>query len=350
MQCANCGAEVREGVPFCSECGRPLRPGEKQPKPKKQPKAANKAVPVPEAAEQPKKKKIKWKLVLFLVILAVVLGAAGYGYLRLPAFRMQRALNAGDAAGYQNAAKIYSAEVKDSFLQKWFTSMLCKDQMGQAAEAYFAGDLTYDEAKAFYTAFTAEGSKKLSREAKKQLEAIEADHTARETLAAGDAALDDGDYETAMAAYAKVPKDSAVYSEAQKKLSEAREAYVTSICDRVDKLVGSGSYAKAMTTLNDALELLPDDEKLTAKRATVGTAFEAITLDQVSDLLAEEDYGEALDQLAHALEVMPESKKLADKLDAVEAERKAAEKAKESEDAEEAEDDASTRSISTQKP
>ena len=25
MKCANCGADVRDDVPFCSECGRPLR-------------------------------------------------------------------------------------------------------------------------------------------------------------------------------------------------------------------------------------------------------------------------------------------------------------------------------------
>ena len=339
MKCANCGAEVREGVPFCSECGRPLHAGEKPPKPprekRKKEKAAPERVPTPEIEEKPKRKKRKWKLILALVILALLLGAAGFAYLRMPAFRLQRALNGAD---YTAAAKLYSDEVKDSFFERLLTSMLIKDeQLGSAADAYFVGELTYEEAKAFYTAFSDGGSKKLQAAAVEYLEQIENDHAVRELLRDGEQAMEDKDYIAAMEAFSAVPEDSTAYDEAQKRLADAREAYVTDVCDGVDKLVGNGKYAKAMGALNEALELLPDDETLKSKRATVGTAFEAIELTLADDLIAEKDYGEAADQLAHALELMPESKKLADKLDEVQQLTEDAEKAKK--EAEEADDE-----------
>lgn len=304
MKCANCGAEVREGVPFCSECGRPLREAPKQKQPRRL-KSADADAPKP-------KKKRNWKLTLFLVLLAAVLGACGYAYLRLPAFRVDRALNDN---GYQSAAKIYSAEVKDGFFDNWLTALLCRDDLGKAAEAYFKGELSYDEVKAFYAAFSDEQNKRLSREAEKQMEAVEADHDAREALSAGDKALEDEDFESAMAAYAAVPKDSAVYKQAQQKLSEAKAQYVASVCDAVDKLVGKGSYADAVCALDDALKVVPEDEALTEKRETIGSAFEAVTLDQITDDVKKEDYDAAIATLEEALEIMPDSKKLSERLE-----------------------------------
>lgn len=306
MKCANCGADVRDDVPFCSECGRPLR--EAKPLKKKKQKA-----PAAERAAKPKKK-VKWKLVAFLVLLAAVVGAAGYAYLRLPAFRVQRAL---DHDGYQTAAKVYSAEVRDGFFENWLTALLCRDDLSKASEAYFAGELSYDEAKAFYTAFSDEENKRLSKEAEKQLAAIEADHTARDALSAGDAALKDEDFEAAMQAYAKVPEDSSVYQKAQQKLKEAQTLYVESVCDSVDKLVGKGSYAEAIRAIDAALKTVPKDAALLEKRATIGSAFEAVTLDQITDDVNKEDYAAAIKTLEEALEVMPDSTKLSDRLEAL---------------------------------
>lgn len=304
MRCANCGAEVREGVPFCSECGRPLREGAKQ---------AKKTAKRVRAPGEPKpKKKVKWKLVLFLVILAAVLGSAGYAYLRLPAFRVDRALKSD---GYQTAAKVYSTEVRDGFFENWLTALLCRDDLSKASEAYFAGELSYDEAKAFYTAFSDEENTRLSREAEKQLAAIEADHAARDALAAGDAALEAEDFQTAMEAYAKVPEDSSVYGDAQKKLQDAQKQYVQSVSDSVDKLVGKGSYADAIRAIDAALKLVPKDAALLEKRATIGSAFEAVTLDQITDDVNKEDYAAAIQTLEEALEVMPDSTKLSDRLE-----------------------------------
>ena len=307
MKCSNCGAEVREGVPFCSECGRPLQSGAKPPKQKR-------AKGTADASDKPKRK-IKWRLVAFCAILVLLLGAAGFAYLRLPAFRMQRALDDADASGYRSAAKIYTAEVSKSGFENWLSTLLCRDDMGDAAKAYFAGDLSYDEAKAFYAAFLDKGSRRLSKEAEKQLDAIETDHAARKILAEGDAAVKDNDLIAAMEAYDRVPESSVVYKQAQEKRTAAQKQYVTDISDSVDKLVGSGSYAKAMTTLNDALKVLPDDEALQTKRATVGAAFEAITLDAISEDVNREDYAAAIKALQEALKVMPDSTKLSDRLD-----------------------------------
>ena len=339
MKCEHCGVEVPDGAPYCSECGRPVGHGDKKAKRRKEPREVKKANPVLDVEadveraeetpkkEKPKKKKRKWKLILALVILALVLGAAGYGYLRLPAFRVQRAMNAGDAKGYQTAAEIYTDEVKDSFFERWITSMLCKERIDAPAEAYFAGDLSYDEAKAFYTAFSDEASKKLSAVSKAHLDDIEADHEAQLMLAAGDKAFEAKDYEAAMEEYAAVPKGIAAYETAQKKLQETREAYITSISDKVDKLVGSGDYDTAMETLNKALKVLPNEEALITKRATVGLAFEAIKLQEAADLIADEEYDDAINLLTEALDLMPDSQKLSDGLDSVRELKKEAEKA-----------------------
>lgn len=339
MKCTYCGAELREGVPFCGACGRPVSDAPKKEKkrglirrselPEDLPLepealAAEPEPDLPPEEKKPKKKR-RWKLILILSLIAALLIGAAYLYITMPAFKLQRAINKGTAKSYQAAAEIYTADVQGSFVQRLFANMLCKDDISAPAEAYFAGDLTYKEAKAFYTAFSADKNKTMKRASEKQLKLVEADHDARKSLAAGDTAMEDEVYLAAMEAYAKVPEGTAVYADAQKKLKDARKAYVTSICDGVDKLIGQGKADEAMTALNSALEVLPDNKTLTEKRATVGAMFEAVTLDKVSDLVKDKDYTAAKDALNAALELMPESQKLSDKLEEVE---KAAKKAK----------------------
>lgn len=311
MKCSYCGAEVRDDVPFCSECGRPLTGGEKQPR------SAKKAAREDRTVEKPKKK-VKWKLIAALALILVILAAAGIGYLRLPAFRVQRALNAQDAAGYAAAAKVYSDEVQGSALQRLLTTMLCKNRMQDAADAYYAGTLSYEEAVAFYTAFTGDSSGKLSGTASELLAAIEADHDAREALAAGDKAMEDGDYEAAMEYYDSIPETASVYAEAQKHRAEAVEQYVTFVCDKADRLIGSGGYESAMKLLNDALKRFPENATLAGKRGTIGAAYEAITLQHVADLVDRWEFEEAIKYLNDALLLMPESQKLAEKIEEVE--------------------------------
>ena len=120
-----------------------------------------------------------------------------------------------------------------------------------------------------------------------------------------------------MQAYAKVPEDSSVYQKAQQKLKEAQTLYVESVCDSVDKLVGKGSYAEAIRAIDAALKTVPKDAALLEKRATIGSAFEAVTLDQITDDVNKEDYAAAIKTLEEALEVMPDSTKLSDRLEAL---------------------------------
>ena len=344
MKCANCGAEVAEGIPFCSECGRPMTGGarkERAPRrerakekkrPEKLPKREKTAAAKPEkkpkrsdaAPDEKAKKPIKWKRILILVLIAAILIAAAVAYFTMPALRLQRAMTGGDPEHYAKAAEIYTEDVRERGLQRWLAGMLCRDHMQDAADAYFAGDLTYEEATAFYHAFDTDDSETLQAAAQKQLKRIESDHVSRKLLAEGDAALKGGDYFAAIAAYEQIPTNAAVYQQAQTGIAEARRLFVSEVCDAVDKQLGRGEYAEAMQALNEALEKLPEDETLLEKQKTVGTTFEAITLDQVSDLMEEKDYAGAADVLNAALELMPDSKKLADKLEEVE---KAADKA-----------------------
>ena len=355
MICPNCGADVRDGIPFCSECGRPMNKTtkrRKRPKQLKETKAPKKvkelelepeeapeeeaapevktdAAAAPDTSEKkkkPKKKKKKWKLVLALILIAALLAGAVYLYVTLPAFRVQRAMQQNSEAGYLSAAEIYTAEVKDNFLHNWLTTQLCKDDVPKAADAYFAGELSYESACTFYEAFSARGDSALGMLAAEKLDEIERDHAVKEILAEGDAAFAAGDYVAAMEAYEKVPEESDAYKTAQQKLSECRERYVESISDRVDKLLGQGSYAEAIGVLDEGLAVVPGDELLLQKRGTVTVTYEALVFDQVNAALSDNDPETAISLLEDALKVLPDSTRFSDKLEEIrEAQRTEAE-------------------------
>ena len=224
MQCANCGAEVREGAPFCAECGRPVQPvkktkrpapvkAEKPPKKGKEPTPERAAIPEPvddaPKGKKPKKKKKKWGWVLALVIIAALLIGAVYAWFALPAFQMMRALGRGTAESYTEAAELYSASVEGSFLETKLAEKTCLDRLDAPAEDYLADELSYEVASDFYAALTAgDSSNKLSARAAELAEMVEEKHTAEMDLAKGDEAFASGDYALAIELYGQIAEDS----------------------------------------------------------------------------------------------------------------------------------------------
>lgn len=333
MKCANCGAEVREGVRFCTECGRPMaaiRQNSKAAAPKREAPAApagpsgpaEAMPPMPErAAKAPKekkpKKKVKWGLIIFLTVLVALLALAAYAWFSFPSFKMMRALNKGTAESYAEAAEFYD-DVADSGLQTKLAEMTCKSKISKPADDYKAGKLSFEDAEEFYAALAEdEDDNALSKKAVEILAEIRAQHEIEENLAKGDEAFDNGDYEAAMDYYSKIPKDSEEYKKAQDKINESHEKYVDNVIDKVDSLVKKGSYADAIKALETALTVLPDDAVLQDKQDAVTTEYETVTLQKADEYVEANKYDAAIALLEDALKVLPDSDKLVDKLDEI---------------------------------
>lgn len=306
MQCANCGAEVREDVPFCTECGRPMQTGKRSKRPKaekvekpvklkkeKTEKLPARADALPPEEQKPKpKKKRKWIWILVLVIAVALLIGAAYAYIAFPAFKMDRALGRANAEGYAKAAELYRDGVADSFLQTKIAERACVDELSKPADDYLADKLDYDAAAAFYGAF-AKDTNKLAARAEELMKDVEAKHAVEIELGKGDEAFAAGDYARAMELYAQIAESSPGYETAQQRMADSRDKFVESVMSDVDKLVKSSEYAAALHALDDALAIVPDDKTLTARRDAFYEEFETLKREQEEAEAKEKEEKEA---------------------------------------------------------
>ena len=317
MKCANCGAEVREGVRFCTECGRPMT-GVKSTSRAAAPARAKKPKKEKPPKEPKPKKKIKWGLVAVLAILVALLALAAYAWFTFPSFKMMRALDKG---AYTEAAELY-ADAADSGLQTKLAELTCRGKVSKPAEDFKAGKLSFADAEAFYTVLAEdEDDNALSERAVELLAEIRALQANRDNLAKGDEAFDKGDYETAMAYYGKIPKDAEEYKQAQEKIAACRDQYVADALKTAEDWIKKSNYAEAIRTFEAALAVLPDDAELQDKLDDVSGEYETRTLEKVDSYVSENKYDEAIALLQDVLKVLPDSDKLSDRLDALRLEK-----------------------------
>ena len=335
MFCEKCGAALPDGAPFCGNCGAAQQMNAQQPI-AQQPvqdyipqQAAEEYVPeqiaqeyVPQQQEYvpqqeyiptepaprkekppkqpkpPKKKMAKWKKILLLTGIAlVILGAlAGYLYLRWYNSDEQVALRAVEKEDYEQAIELIDGKYDSKEGKALLESM--REKITGAKDGFLSEELSYQAAKKAISDLRAYDVAELRSELDEADRYLDDLNTSRTCFDTAEEHFAAGNYEKAMAAYRGVIETDPNYSQAQTQLEAAITAYREEMLAQAAEKAEKKEYADAIAILDNALRVLPGDSALQTQRelyAAEGAAKDrSDTLKDAADSAAKGDYAAAM--------------------------------------------------------
>lgn len=291
MRCTNCGEEVKDGMKYCPKCGHEvkmgtgsvdhgsgtifggstsssdesgsqvsIKPGDekKNKKDKKEKKTTKKG------------KKIK-RILCAIVVVVLIIGISGVVfYIKSPARQIVSQVKKGE---YTTVQQVYNSGVKDKFIQEIMLQKLVKKDCGNIVEEFKTNKISYDEANAKIEAYESLGDKKVAEYLSKESKVLDDLNTSMESYAKAEKLYESGKYAEALEKYALVVKEDDHYKDAQEKLSKCVESYREEILNKTENPSSQTDYESAIDTLNIALKIVPDDEKLTARLDELETGY-----------------------------------------------------------------------------
>lgn len=291
MHCTNCGEEVRDGMKYCPNCGHEVKFGtgsvdhgsstifngntsasegrgsqisikpveEKKNKKNKKEKQKGK-----------KGKKVK-RILCAVIAVILIVGISGVVfYIKSPARQIVSQVKKGE---YTTVQKLYDSGVKDKFVQEMMLQKLVEKDCDTIVDEFKTNKISYDEANKKIEAYESLGDKKIADYLSKESKVLDDLNTSIESYAKAEKLYESGKYAEALEKYALVVEEDDNYKDAQEKLSKCVESYREEILNKTENPGSQADYESAIDTLNIALKIVPDDEKLTARLDELETGY-----------------------------------------------------------------------------
>ena len=295
-----------------------------------------------------------------VAVLVVIIGLAIAGaitYLGGSAYKAVKSMNRGD---YSEAIEMYSDSIKDDFIQSMLFEGLLEKQYNEKLDDYASGRLSYSETLDYIDAVLVfkviDGADKkfseiiISRsdaiieaykagtldysEAKQELDALAEKeksvlntsianekvsllstlYSAASAYETAEQQMNSGNYVDAITQLDQIPEGSDLYDDAQQKMAEASAAYKTSVLEQANAYVQSENYPGAISVIEYALTILPDDAELQNELGELQTAHHAsvvsAALSESTALQSRGDYTGAMRVLSDAMNAIGEDAQL----------------------------------------
>lgn len=304
--CGNCGERLGDREKFCPRCGKEIE-NFSIPNSPTYANESNVNYTVQKPKEQkPKREKMsrgkKAKIISILIALAL-LALAIYGavlYFFGSAYSVKKEFDDGN---YDNALAIYEANVKDDFIQGLFAKFSLEGQADQILTTFKNGEIEYEDAVSALECLQEMGF----THASDIITEITDENTANTAYDSANAYYEKGDYENAIKEYSKIPDSSEKYENAQTKLNELYPKYSQSVIQEAERLAGSQDYLAAISYIDVALSLVPDESanvaELNSTRATCLDHYKQAVLEDITSLINEKKYTDAINLANEALEI-----------------------------------------------
>ena len=278
MLCTNCGEEVKNGMKYCPKCGCEVKYGKGSVEHgsgtifSDVPSSSNKVEskvnikPVNDEKDTKKKRKKGSKIKRFLcAVIAVILiiGISGLVfYIKSPSRQIVSKVKKGE---YTTVKQLYNSGVKDKFVQEMLLQKLVKNDCNSIVDDFKTNKVNFDEAIEKLDAYASLGDKKIADYLSKKSKVVDDLNTSMNSYAKAEKLYESGKYAEALEKYALVVKEDDNYKDAQEKLSKCVEKYREAILSKTENPSSQTDYETAIETLNIALKIVPDDDKLTAR-------------------------------------------------------------------------------------
>ena len=310
MICSKCGAKLKKGSNYCHICGTPQlvsTPAEVTAQ-----RLADAARKKPAQAVAKKSKKRAYLVIFCIIILMAMIITPTVLVITNPAMDVARALGKDDFAA---TAEIFGTKIKGDTLTQKAAFAAVSAYVENQRVGYISEEIDFDTASANISAVAAMNviDEQITHAALSYVQRLNISRTAWQ---AAEAAFAAQDYVTAIAQYALVTDVN--YSNAQEKLTQAKDAYREQILAQVNTLTDAQSFDAAAALINQALAVLPEDGRLQQRLSyiTDGKNAETLTaiLEAATTQASQRDYKGAFDTLSDAKSVYGEDALYKEKL------------------------------------
>lgn len=169
-----------------------------------------------------------------------------------------------DNKNYQEALQIYNSWDMDDDERSDFVSAM-RTELSEAVSKYADNSISYEDATSIVNTVHEMYLSELSMEEASAYAEIQSLKTSKDMFQAGEDALVNNDYLTAIRSFEKVISLDGNYSIAQQKASDAQNTYVDAVLAEAQSHVDKKSYDAALDVLNQAATELPGIDKITNK-------------------------------------------------------------------------------------
>lgn len=262
--------------------------------------------------EKPKKEKKERKklskgkkalaiILSVLIVLVVTAGGLGIAYLVSDEQKIVRAL---DKEKYDEALSIYNSSFNgnDSGLLEWSI----ESRLEEIKEDFTNGTIEYEVANMEISTIQKMGIGGIGAAIKTAKDYISTLNTSRTSFNTAETMFAKGDFAGAIENYKKIIEEDANYEVAKSKLATAIEKYREEVLTNAKAYVKEGSYTKAITELEVALETVPFDSVLTEQLNVYKNDYAALTKDDAlataAEAAEEKDFAGAIKAIEMALE------------------------------------------------
>lgn len=249
--------------------------------------------------EQKQKKGGRGKkiLVLFLLFLLVVgAGVIGYQWYNSPKQRVLRAIKAGD---YEEAGDILD-EDRDIADNEDVVEKL-KSRINDVRDGFKNKDKNYSQAMDELTSIRNMQVSAVERDLDKAVEYLNRLNDSRTCFDTAESFMEKNDYPSAIYQYRLVIEDDPNYSEAEKKISDAVEAYRKEQMGKAKDKADKEDFQGAIDILQMALSTLPNDAEITQQI----TLYQAdMSAKQKNDILQSAEELAEKNQLIEAIRIL----------------------------------------------
>lgn len=142
---------------------------------------------------------------------------------------------------------------------------LVKNDCNSIVDDFKTNKVNFDEAIEKLDAYASLEDKKIADYLSKKSKVVDDLNTSMNSYAKAEKLYESGKYAEALEKYALVVKEDDNYKDAQEKLSKCVEKYREAILSKTENPSSQTDYETAIETLNIALKIVPDDDKLTAR-------------------------------------------------------------------------------------
>lgn len=261
--CMYCGKQVEEDVNFCPVCGG-QKFEERTTEETQEPAPA-------QTASRKKRKSGKWKLVIFVVSLCLVLSLGGGAYILYQHLQTQAVMDRTHLTEgqIQEAYEEGKTQLQDGNYEE------AMDEL-QKVQGYKDADGLYERAKSEY-----------SQQIYKEVDALKSQEKYEDALnlLEGVAAYYEGD------------------TEYETRRTEISEAYVQYFFARAEERIAAGEYAEAIQILDRGQSRFGDSEEFSAKMAEAYNSYRASFISQAEEKQEAGDYDGAIQILKIAEDV-----------------------------------------------